>query len=80
MKVSAFKRARSWEVFDKLIPAFATLGLSPEEAMEAKRRYIAWQLAYDDCRERYLDGQRNIEWPPGTWAMVQFYGQVAAPS
>ena len=78
MKLSPFKRAKSYEVFDKLTPHFATIGLSVEDAVAVKRQFLQWQARYDECRERFLRGEAVI-WPAGTWAMVQFFGQVAEP-
>lgn len=78
MKLSPFKCAKSYEVFGKLTPHFATIGLSKEEAIAVKRRFLAWQVRYDDCRERFLRGE-SVIWPAGTWAMVQLFGQVAEP-
>ncbi|MEM6956636.1 MAG: hypothetical protein AAF645_13160 [Myxococcota bacterium] len=66
-----------WEVFDALVPAFATRGLSHEERIKAKQRYKAWQEAYDECRRRFLEGEPNLLWPAGTWAMVEYFGQKA---
>ncbi|MFK8003451.1 MAG: transposase [Polyangiales bacterium] len=79
MKLSPFKRAKSYEVFGKLTPHFATIGLSEEEAIAVKREFLAWQARYDDCRERFLRGE-SVVWPAGTWAMVQSFGQVAEPA
>ncbi|MFT5359258.1 MAG: putative transposase, partial [Polyangiales bacterium] len=76
MKLSPFKRAKSYEVFGKLTPHFATIGLSVEETIAVKRAFLQWQARYDECRERFLRGEFVI-WPAGTWAMVQFFGQVA---
>lgn len=78
MKLSPFKRAKSYEVFGKLTPHFATIGLSAEETIAVKRGFLAWQARYDDCRKRFLGGEPVI-WPAGTWAMVQLFGQVAEP-
>jgi hypothetical protein len=77
MKLSPYKRAKSYEVFDQLTPHFATIGLSKEEAIHVKMEFIAWQELYDGCRECFLRGAHVI-WPAGTWAMVQFFGQSAA--
>ncbi|MEM7609978.1 MAG: hypothetical protein AAF411_31920, partial [Myxococcota bacterium] len=77
IKQDPFKQARSWEVFDALVPAFATRGLSHEERIKAKQRYKAWQAAYDECRRRFLAGEQGILWPAGTWAMVEHFGQKA---
>ena len=75
-KLSPFKRAKSYEVFDALTPHFATIGLSVADTIAVKREFVAWQDRYDDCRARFLAGE-CVVWPAGTWAMVQFFGQVA---
>lgn len=74
-RISPFKRATSWEVFDALVPAFATLGLSKDEVITVKLAYLDFQRRYDDCRARFLDGERGVVWPAGTWAMVRWFGQ-----
>ena len=78
MKVDPFNCAKAYEVFDSRVPHLSTFGLTREEAIEVKRAYVAWQLCYDECRQRLLRGETNILWPPGTWAMVQFFGHQAA--
>lgn len=71
---SPYKRAKSYEVFGRIAPHFATIGLSREQAIAVKREFVEWQRRYDDCRERFLRGE-SVIWPAGTWAMVQLYGQ-----
>ena len=78
-KVDPFNCAKAYEVFGSRVPHLSTFGLTREEAIAIKQDYVAWQLRYDDCRERLLRGETNILWPPGTWAMVQFFGQRAEP-
>lgn len=78
-KVDPFKCAKAYEVFGARVPRLSTFGLTREEAIGVKQAYVAWQLRYDDCRERSLRGETNILWPPGTWAMVQFFGQHTEP-
>ena len=75
-KQSPYKRAKSYEVFGRMTPHFATIGLSPEETIAVKQEFVAWQCRYDECRERFLRGE-DVIWPAGTWAMVQLYGQKA---
>ena len=79
MTVNPFKCATAYEVFGSRVPRLSTFGLKPEEAIVVKQEYVAWQLRYDECRERMLRGETGILWPPGTWAMVQFFGQRAEP-
>ena len=79
MSVSPFKQAVAYEVFGARNPDLSTYGLSEEEAADVKREYIAFHLAYQDCRERMIRGEIDLLWPPGTWAMVQHFGQRASP-
>lgn len=75
-KQSPYKRAKSYEVFGRIAPHFATIGLSPEDAIAVKLEFLAWQAHYDECRARFLRGE-NVIWPAGTWAIVHLYGQRA---
>ena len=79
MKVSPFKQAVAYEVLGARNPDLSTFGLPPEEAARVKREYIAFHRAYQDCRRRMLHGETDVLWPPGTWAMVQHFGQRAQP-
>lgn len=74
MKVSHLKQARSWEVFDKINRRLATLGLSKEDANKAQAELKAWTDRYHATRLKFLEGERHILWPYGTWAMVQTFG------
>jgi len=78
-KVSPFKQAVAYEVFGARNPDLSTYGLSQEEAATVKREYIGFHLAYQDCRQRILRGETDVRWPPGTWAMVQHFGQRSSP-
>ena len=77
--VSQFKQASAYEVFGARNPDLSTYGLSPDEAADVKREYIAFHRAYQDCRRRLLRGETDLRWPPGTWAMVQHFGQRSSP-
>jgi len=79
MNISPFKQAVAYEVFGARNPDMSTYGLSPEEAACVKREYIAFHRAYQDCRRRMKQGETGVLWPPGTWAMVQHFGQRASP-
>jgi len=79
MSVSPFKQAVAYEVWGARNPDLSTYGLSPEEAARVKREYVAFHRAYQRCRERMLRGKPDVLWPPGTWAMVQHFGQRAGP-
>ena len=79
MGVSPFKQAVAYEVFGARNPDLSTYGLTPEEAADVKREYIAFHIAYQDCRERLLRGESDLLWPPGTWVMVQHFGQRSWP-
>ncbi|MBO6938164.1 MAG: hypothetical protein JJ863_24565 [Deltaproteobacteria bacterium] len=77
--VSPFKQAVAFEVYGARNPDLSTYGSSSEEASTVKREYIAFHRAYQHCRERMLRGETDLRWPPGTWAMVQHFGQRASP-
>jgi len=79
MSVSPFKQAVAYEVFGSRNPDLSTYGLSSEDAANVKREYITFHRAYQDCRERMIRGETEVLWPPGTWAMVQHFGQRAGP-
>jgi len=79
MSVSPFKQAVAYEVFGARNPDLSTYGLTAEEAATVKREYIAFHLAYQDCRQRLMRGETDVLWPAGTWAMVQHFGQRAGP-
>ncbi|MEM9864495.1 MAG: hypothetical protein AAF938_23045 [Myxococcota bacterium] len=69
-KQDPFKQSRSWEVFDTLVPAFATRGLSHEERIKAKQTYRAWHDAYDECRRRFQESRKD----------THFCGMLATPT
>jgi len=79
MSVSPFKQAVAYEVFGSRNPDLSTYGLSSEDAANVKREDITFHRAYQDCRERMFRGETEVLWPPGTWAMVQHFGQRAGP-
>ena len=77
--VSPFKQAVAFEVFGARNPDLSTYGLPAAEAARVKREYIQFHRAYQACRSRMLKGETDIRWPPGTWAMVQHFGQRSSP-
>ena len=76
MKLSPYKRAKGYEVFDQIKPQISTIGLTHQESILAKQAITHWNLVYDAARERFLDGE-HVLWPAGTWAMVEHFGQEA---
>ena len=72
------KRSKSREEFGSLTPHFAAAG--DVEAVKAHLdRIRGWDGLYDQCLERWRAGEHDVEWPPGTWAMVRYHGARAAP-
>ena len=77
--VSPLEQAVPFEVFGSQNPDLSTYGLPREEEARVKRAYIAFHLAYHECRQRTLRGDPDVRWPPGTWAMVRHFGQRSSP-
>jgi hypothetical protein len=77
--VCPLEQAVAYEVFGARNPDLSTYGLSQQEAATVMREYIAFHLVYQDCRRRMLRGETDLRWPPGTWAMVQHFGQPSSP-
>ncbi len=72
------KRSKSREDWGALTPKFAAAG--DIEAVNAHLELIrAWNAHYDQSLARWRAGDHDVEWPPGTWAMVRFHGARAAP-
>ena len=70
-KTDPFKRATAYEVFDKLNPQFAYVGLSAAERLAVFAEYRTFMADYAECRERHLRHEKGIIWPDGTWKMVR---------
>jgi len=77
--VSPLEQAVAFEVFGARNPDLSTYDLPREEEARVKRAYIAFHLAYQECRQRMLSGAPDVGWPPGTWAMVRHFGQRSSP-
>ncbi len=57
-----------------------TFACSTEERREAARvRMEAFYAAYQDALKKFNAGQRNVEFPRGTWLMVQRHNVRLAP-
>jgi hypothetical protein len=44
-----------------------------DERLDALRRKKAFEKAYAEARERWLGGERDVEFPGGTWLMWRRY-------
>ncbi|WP_181234376.1 transposase [Enhygromyxa salina] len=49
-----------------------------ETRLEALRRNKEFQRAYAEARERWLQGEKDVEFPAGTWLMCRRYGARCA--
>lgn len=68
-KVSPYKRAHAYEVFGKIDPTFATKGGGKHAFPEAVRELREFRRWYRDALQAWRAGDRDVEFPPGTWAM-----------
>ena len=56
----------------RLNPTYASTDKQArKDAAERKRTF---ERAYREALEAWRAGDRNVEWPPGTWAMVRHHG------
>lgn len=56
----------------RLNPTFAST--DKQARKDAAERKRAFEVAYRRALEAWRNGDRNVEWPPGTWAMVRHHG------
>ena len=74
LKLSPFKRARSWEPIRDRNPTFAVGRDNREAFFEAVARLRAFRLAYRQRLEAWRAGERNAPFPAGTWLMKHRHG------
>lgn len=68
-------RARSWEQWFTLRPAIAAKVRA--DRLAAIRGLRRFRAAYRDAWERWRTGERDVEFPAGTWWVVTFAGAAA---
>jgi len=74
LKLSPFRRARSWEPLRSRNPTFAVGRGNREAFFEAVARLRAFRLAYRQRLEAWRAGERNAPFPAGTWLMRHRHG------
>jgi hypothetical protein len=72
MEQDPYDNPTSWEKRRGRNPTFASR--DKWARIEASQRKREWLEAYRDARDRYIAGDRSVEFPHGTWAMVQLHG------
>lgn len=75
-KGSPYSRAKTLEDRRQLNPRYA----GEADAIEAAvARDASFRARYADARERWLAGERHVEWPAGTYAMRRRHGVRCEP-
>lgn len=73
VKISHDVRSTKPEERGRINPLFK-VGRGQVALARAKLREIrGWYARYDDCRERWTAGDREVVWPSGTWWMRVFH-------
>ena len=80
VRVAITERGSNWELSGKRNPTFAAGG-DVEAACAAVARLRACRGGYSDSLARWRDGERDIQFPAGTWWMLVHYRarRVARP-
>ncbi len=63
---------------DVIVPALRAAKASVMRA--AKKQLLAWRQAYRVAFEGFRNGNRDIEWPCGTWFYARYAGVRVAPA
>ncbi len=80
LRVSPMRRATSFEPLRSLNPTFA-IGRGMRDAfLAAVARLREFRRAYRVAYEQWKAGLRTVEFPPGTWALVQYHGAQLVPT
>lgn len=78
LKISPYKRARSWEDIRSRNPVFA-VGRGQKEAKEfAVSVLVRFRRAYREAIEKWKARIGDVVFPKGTWWMVEFHGVVVS--
>lgn len=67
-----FSAPKTRETRRRLNPTFAST--DKQARKDAADRKRAFELAYREALLAWRRGDRNVQWPPGTWAMVRLHG------
>lgn len=79
LKISPFTQARAYEVFGDLDPTFATKGGGKQAFFDAVQELREFRRWYRDALKAWRAGNRDVAFPPGTWAMRVRHGARCAP-
>jgi putative transposase len=77
LKTSPYARAMTYEQRHELRPRYACGG-DRDALLAAIARDREFVCLYAAARERWLAGERDVEWPAGTWAMRWFHNARCA--
>jgi putative transposase len=73
MRMKAVRKQHWWESPESFEPRGqlrpTVAGRNKWARIEALRRSKQWLEAYYDALRRFVDGEREVEFPPGTWEM-----------
>jgi REP element-mobilizing transposase RayT len=73
-KVSPYARATTWEPLRSRNPVLAAGRGCRELLRAAKEQLYEFRQAYREALDKWKAGQRQVQFPYGTWAMVQHHG------
>ena len=78
-KASPYERATSWEPLRSTNPTFA-VGQDKEARAAAVAALRAFRNAYRAALERWRAGDRDVDFPAGTWRMRVLHAANVAPA
>ena len=76
LAVSFVQRARSYEARFGVSPTFAAKAQSVRDTLRRVERYF--RARYRTALEQWRNGERQVEFPPGTWGMVVVHAAAVA--
>jgi hypothetical protein len=79
-RTSPLKRATAYEVFGERNPTFATKGGGKQAFFRAVEELRAFRESYRCALEAWRRGEREAEFPHGTWAMRVWHGACCGPA
>jgi len=78
-RISPFRRAKAYEVFQSRNPTFATVGGGKEAFFAAVKSLRAFRQAYRQALHRWRCDDRSVTFPPGTWLMRILHNVITCP-
>jgi hypothetical protein len=80
LRASPYRRAKTPEPIRQRFPTFAVgSGVHREHFFDAVSELRAFRAAYRAALSRWREGERDVEFPRGTWWMHRFHHARAAP-